>query len=244
MPTVFVHGVPETTHVWNRVRTELDDIETVALELPGFGVPVPDGFGATMDEYADWLIGEVTAIDGPVDLVGHDWGALLTARAASLRPELLRSWSVDCISAFDPDWEWHDVAKVWQTPGAGEEFVAAQREVPPEDVAPAFVGLGVPEDDAVEMLRAGDETMDDCILKLYRSATEVHEKWGPALADVPTPGLMLLPTEDPFTKAELAPRATARAGARLETLDGVGHWWPYEAPGQGARVLREFWSSL
>jgi pimeloyl-ACP methyl ester carboxylesterase len=244
MPAVFVHGVPETTRVWDKVRAELGDVETVALALPGFGVPVPDGFGASMNEYADWLLDEVATIDGPVDLVGHDWGALLTARVASLRPEMLRSWAVDCISAFDPDWEWHDVAKIWQTPGAGEEFVATQRKVPAEDVAPAFVGFGVPEDDAIAMLRAADERMDGCILTLYRSATNIHEEWGPDLADVPAPGLMLLPTEDPFTKPELAPRATKRAGARFETLDGVGHWWLYQDPAPGARALRDFWGSL
>ncbi len=244
MPAVFVHGVPETTAIWDRVRADLDDVETMALALPGFGVPVPDGFSATMDEYAAWLIGAVAAVDGPVDLVGHDWGALLTVRVASLRPELLRSWTVDCISAFDPDWEWHETAKIWQTPGQGEEFNRTQLHLPPEEVVPAFVGFGVPEDDALSMLRAIDEGMGECILTLYRSATQIHEQWGPAATALERPGLVVLPTEDPFTKVDLAPRAAARAGARLEALDGIGHWWPYEAPAQGARVLRDFWGSL
>jgi hypothetical protein len=27
-------------------------------------------------------------------------------------------------------------------------------------------------------------------------------------------------------------------------LDGVGHFWPYQAPARGAAVLRDFWASL
>ncbi len=53
---VFVHGVPETAAIWNKVRRALDR-ESVAIELPGFGCPRPEGFGATKDDYVDWLLG-------------------------------------------------------------------------------------------------------------------------------------------------------------------------------------------
>jgi pimeloyl-ACP methyl ester carboxylesterase len=244
VPAVFVHGVPETPHVWYRVRSELDDVESIALQLPGFGAPPPDGFRATMDEYADWLIGEVDGIDGPVDLVGHDWGGILTVRVASLRPELLRSWVTDSIGPFDPDWEWHEAAKIWQTPGEGEEFSQAQLELPPEEIAPQFVAFGVASEDALAMARRVDQQMANCILSLYRSAISVNEVWGPQAADIPAPGMVLVPTEDPLSKIELAPRAATRAGAQLESLDGLGHWWPYQAPTRGADVLRNFWGSL
>lgn len=47
---VFVHGVPETAAIWTGVRAALDE-ESVALSLPGFGCPRPDGFAATKDDY-------------------------------------------------------------------------------------------------------------------------------------------------------------------------------------------------
>ena len=51
--------------------------------MPGFGCPRPAEFGATKDEYVEWLVAELEGMDGPVDLVGHDWGAGLTYRVAT-----------------------------------------------------------------------------------------------------------------------------------------------------------------
>ena len=244
MTTVFVHGVPETAETWDKVRAEFADVDSVALSLPGFGVPVPDGFGATMDEYADWLIGALEAIGEPVDLVGHDWGGLLVGRLISVRPDLLRSWVSDAIGGFDPEWEWHAFAKIWQTPGEGEDFFAAIRSLSVEDQAATFTALGVPDDDAVAMVNAGSPAMDDCILKLYRSAVDIEKRWGPDLGKVPAPGLVLMPSDDPFAEAGRSQRVAERAGARIERLDGAGHFWPYQAPAAGAAALRRFWSSL
>src|ERR1051325_2119885 len=95
MPAVFVHGVPETTALWNDLRAVLDRRDTIALALPGFGCARPSGFAATNEAYVEWLIGELEKIGAPVDLVGHDWGAGFTLRVASLRPDLLRSWVSD-----------------------------------------------------------------------------------------------------------------------------------------------------
>jgi len=39
MPAVFVHGVPETPAVWDRLRVELHRDDVIALQLPGFGCP-------------------------------------------------------------------------------------------------------------------------------------------------------------------------------------------------------------
>lgn len=75
---VFVHGVPETADMWAGVRSPIDGA-SVALALPGFGNPRPAGFGATKDDYLDWFLGEVGAIEGPIDLVGHERAAGLAA---------------------------------------------------------------------------------------------------------------------------------------------------------------------
>ena len=94
MVKLFVHGNPETTFVWSDLVPELnrrgvDDI--VLASPPGFGAPVPEGFGGTEDDHRDWLIGEIEAVGEPVDLVGHDWGAIHAYAVAAERPDLLRS---------------------------------------------------------------------------------------------------------------------------------------------------------
>jgi pimeloyl-ACP methyl ester carboxylesterase len=73
MTAVFVHGVPETPAIWRGLLGTLDRSDTVALSLPGFDSARPAGFGATMEEYAAWLVAELERRGDPVDLVGHDW---------------------------------------------------------------------------------------------------------------------------------------------------------------------------
>lgn len=244
MTAVFVHGVPETAQIWDGVRKALIDVESVALSLPGFGVPVPNGFGAGMDEYADWLVGELEPFDAPVDVVGHDWGGLLVGRLVSIRPELVRSWVSDAVGGFDPEFAWHDIAKIWQTPAEGEEFFAAIRALPLEQRAEPFTALGIPLEDALRMVSDLDERMVDCILELYRSAVGVETKWGPELSRVPAPGLVLVGGEDPLNDEGRGRRVAERAGARFKVLEGLSHFWPYQGPEQGAAVLRDFWSAL
>jgi pimeloyl-ACP methyl ester carboxylesterase len=76
VPAVLVHGVPETPGVWDFVRRELVRSDVVTPQLPGFGCATPAGFTATKEQYVTWLVGELERIaaDGPIDLVGHDWG--------------------------------------------------------------------------------------------------------------------------------------------------------------------------
>ena len=90
---VLVHGVPDTHRVWERGRAQLTRKDVVALALPGFDNPAPAGFTSTKEAYADWIIQQLETIGTPVDLVGPDWGCMLTARVASIRPDLVRTWT-------------------------------------------------------------------------------------------------------------------------------------------------------
>ena len=125
MSVVLVHGNPETSAVWEPLRAALGRDDVVCLSPPGFGAPAPDGWGATVEDYRDWLIAELEAIGSPVDLVGHDWGGGHVVAVGDDVPGLLRSWCTDIIGVFDPEYVWHDLAQLWQTPGVGEDAVAA-----------------------------------------------------------------------------------------------------------------------
>jgi pimeloyl-ACP methyl ester carboxylesterase len=245
MTVVLVHGVPETPAVWEPLRPHLGRDDVAALQLPGFGCPRPEGFGATKEDYVDWLVGELERLraDGPVDLVGHDWGGGFTLRLVSLRPDLVRSWVTDASGLGHADHKWHEFAKIWQTPGDGEAFFEQQLGMPPEQRVAVFEQFGVPPD-RTAVMREVDQTMVGCILTLYRSAVEVGREWSRDFRDVPAPGLVLVPSEDPFLSGSLARKAASQAGAAVAELDGVGHWWMLQDPAKGAAVLRRFWASL
>jgi pimeloyl-ACP methyl ester carboxylesterase len=246
MPAVFVHGNPETPAVWEPLIAELGRDDVLNLQLPGFGVPAPAGFGATKEEYVGWLVAELEAIGAPVDLVGHDWGGGFVLRVACTRPDLLTTWVSDVAGLLDPRYVWHDFAQLWQTPGAGEQWVSDTISAPRQDRLDLLQAVGVTADAAAAFADAFDEEMGRCILALYRSAAQPEMvEWGrDAEAASARPGLVLAPTEDPFTGGpDLARRVAERMGARHEPLDGLGHWWMLGDPSRGARVLEEFWAS-
>src|SRR5204862_7056524 len=89
---ILVHGVPDTDHVWHRLIPQLGGHDVVTLRLPGFGTAPPSGFDPTHDAYARWVAEWLVAQPAPVDVVGHDWGALLVLRAACLAPDRVRTW--------------------------------------------------------------------------------------------------------------------------------------------------------
>lgn len=242
MTAVFVHGVPETTTVWEPLVSHLDRDDVVLLGLPGFGSALPDGFDATMHTYATWLAAELEAFDA-VDLVTHDWGAILGLRVLADRPANVRSWVSD-MGDLDPTFEWHDTAKTWQTPGDGEAFIDAFIGAPVADRALLLGAVGVPESGALTMAESMDETMGDAILKLYRSATDLGNEWGPGIDQIAAPGLLIQSMLDPFRSPGRVERLADRTGAQIATLPDAGHFWMLDDPAAAATTITEFWASL
>jgi pimeloyl-ACP methyl ester carboxylesterase len=244
---VFVHGNPETSAIWGPLIEALHRTEVETLSPPGFGAPVPPGFEATSDDYEEWLIEQLEDRDRPVDLVGHDWGGGHVIRTAIARPDLIRSWAIDIAGCFAPDYEWHDVAQVWQTPGAGEQAVDEMVAMPVAERAALYESLGMTKAAAFQVAGAIDATMGRCILALYRSAIQpaMVRIGGQLPAAAARPGLVLIPTEDIYTGGtERARWAADQARAKVAVLNGLGHWWMLEDPEAGARTLEQFWAGL
>jgi pimeloyl-ACP methyl ester carboxylesterase len=147
---------------------------------------------------------------------------------------------------LDPDYVWHDMAQQWQTPEVGEAIVAGFAAMSVAERTEFLVGAGMSADVAAGVAPGIDDVMGQCILTLYRSAAQ------PALAlagerleaAAARPGMALLPTEDAFVGSiELPRRSARRAGARIEPLEGLGHWWMTQDPAVAARLLVDFWSA-
>jgi pimeloyl-ACP methyl ester carboxylesterase len=247
MTVVLVHGNPETCAIWDPLVAALGRDDVVRLSPPGFGAPLPEGFRATYRAYRDWLEDELEAIDQPVDLVGHDWGGAHVVNVVMHRPELVRSWASDALGAFDPDYAWHELAQVWQTPGHGEQLIEAMMGGTVENRTARLSAFGIPADIATSIATEQGPQMGRAILQLYRSARQpamVHA--GSTLAKAKArPGLSLLASADPHVGSDvMRRRAAGRAGARTEVLDGLGHWWMVQDPARGAAALTRFWETL
>jgi pimeloyl-ACP methyl ester carboxylesterase len=248
MPKAIVHGVPETSAIWQPLVAALAARGEAHIELlspPGFGAPLPDDFDPTQANYAAWLVSELERLGGDVDLVGHDWGAGHVFGALDQRPDLISSWAADCVGLIHPDYVWHDLAQVWQTPEAGEQAVATMMGGDPAASVAGLAALGLPETIAAEVADAQNEAMGRAILGLYRSAAQ------PAMAELGArlaakslpPGLVLLPTEDPYVgPPERALELADTLAADVCRLKGMGHWWMFSGADQVADALTEHWS--
>ena len=238
MPAVFVHGVPDTYRLWDKLRAHLARRDVLAPALPGFGCPVPAGFAATKEAYVDWLAAEIERVGEPVDLVGHDWGSLLVQRVVSLRPDLIRTWACGN-GPIDREYVWHDLARQWQTPGVGESIMSVMTA---DALAEGLPASGVPAEDARVVAAHVDDVMKDCILRLYRSAVHVGAEWEDDVARITRPALVLWGHDDPYVSPRFAERLAKRVRGELVLFEGCGHWWPHERPHEAAQTLERFWN--
>lgn len=238
---ILLHGVPNTPAIWGPLAEALGEQVTTPC-LPGFCDPPPQGFNSTKDDYADWLISVLETQHqsfGPLDLVGHDWGALLVLRAASLRPDLVRSWAV-ASAALDPGYRGHLVAHLWNTRLIGEAVMWA---LSPTMMERSFKTNGLPTALARHEASAWRPMMQRSILALYRSADALRFSgdWIERLAKLPRRGLVIWSSRDPFVPLDIGRRFAETHRAKLHVEDGAGHWTIVERARAVADALRAHW---
>ena len=245
---LFLHGVPDSPAIWRPLLAALDlvDASVTVPALPGFTAQLPEGFPATKEAYADWAIGQdevLFAAHGPIDIVGHDWGALIAQRVAMLRPDLLRSWAISN-AVIDPDYRGHRVARIWNTPILGEIFMALSK---PAKLAEGLVAQGMPANIAAEeAAQWAHKDKRRAILKLYRSAKGLsfEHDWARDIDKLPAQGALIWGADDPYVPLSVAQRFAANTGIPLTVIEGAGHWAIAERPAEVAAALHRFWSSL
>ena len=71
---VLVHGAWHGSWAWDSLRTELPDVETIAVDLPSSG-PDPASLG-TLDDDVAVVRAAVAAVGRPVVVVGHSYGGV------------------------------------------------------------------------------------------------------------------------------------------------------------------------
>ena len=246
MTILLVHGNPETTRLGAARRCSRAGRRGAAVTA-GIRRPTARGLLAIYLAYRDWLEGELEGFDEPVDLVGHDWGGGHVVNVMMHRPELVRSWASDAVGLFDPDYVWHDLAQVWQTPGDGEQLVETMLGGTVQDRTEQMAALGIPADIATSIASAQGPEMGRAILLLYCSARQpAMAQAGRALENAAArPGILLARHRGPLHRLRRHPAPGRRPGRcphggarRARTLvDGAD-------PARGAAALTRFWETL
>ena len=217
---------------------------TLVPNLPGFSEKAPQSFNATKDEYASWLIGQIehqVEKTGPVDLVGHDWGALLTLRVASLRPDLVSSWVVSN-AVIDDQYVGHRTARAWNTPILGEIVMGL---ISMTGLEKSLTEQGVPAEIAhEENMQWKKGFAGKSILRLYRSANGLRFSgpWVNDLVRLPSRGLLIWGENDPYVDLSVGERFSANHQTPIEIIHNAGHWAIAERPKEVADALKTFWA--
>jgi len=89
---LFLHGFPEYGAAWTEVAERLaDSYHCIAPDQRGYGESwAPDAVEAYgLRELVGDMAALIGTLDGPVIVVGHDWGAAVAYGLAMFRPELV-----------------------------------------------------------------------------------------------------------------------------------------------------------
>ncbi len=238
---LFIHGVPDTGYMWGPLikALKLKESDYLAPTIPCFDGATPTGFTATKEAYVAWVsqtLEKAAAAHGPIDIVGHDWGAPLCAMAAHMHPELIRTWTV--VNAVpEPSYKWHALARKWQTPIVGELFMALGNT---KAFHQQLIAAGMPEAIADHEAPRIDRHMKRAILKLYRSAKNPAE-WSLDFSGIADRGLVMWGADDPFVPIKFAKTFCSRWNIPLAVEEGVGHWGICERSDAFAAHLKSHW---
>jgi pimeloyl-ACP methyl ester carboxylesterase len=120
-----------------------------------------------------------------------------------------------------------DLIRTWAA-GSGDALVDALAEQ-----------LG--REQATQVVKHIDDTMKDCILKLYRSAASGFDEWHDAIDAIDRPGVVFWGADDPYVTSDFGERLAQRTHAKLVMYPDSGHWWPVTKSPDVARELEALW---
>ena len=241
---VFVHGNPGPKEDWEDLLERTGEFgRAVAPDMPGYGAAdKPADFAYTSDGYAQHLAGILDQLGiNKVHLVMHDFGGPWGLVWAVQHPDAFASAALINTGVL-LDYKWHRLARIWRTPGLGEAFMATTTR-------PAFrmllshdnPRLPASEVDRLYEASRGWPTKR-AVLKLYRAtpASAMGALREP-LRQLDRPALVVWGTDDVYIPWQQAERQQESfPSARVELLEGLGHWPFLEDPAHVAELVIPF----
>jgi pimeloyl-ACP methyl ester carboxylesterase len=215
-PTLFVHGIPDHSALWEPFLLACGGL---APDLPGFGgTGKPDEYDYTLEGHAGWLERFCAAHElDSFNVVAHDWGAVALLLPFPERIE--RLVLIDPLPLL-PGFRWNRLYRSLAMPVIGETVMGAL--IP--SVSRRLSGL---PQEYIDMVYAGmDHGTQRAILRLLRATPPgTLAAAEPLLSRITAPALIAWGEQDPVFPVEFAQRYAAALGgeAELELLADTGH---------------------
>ncbi|HEX3834484.1 MAG TPA: alpha/beta hydrolase [Solirubrobacteraceae bacterium] len=241
---VFVHGNPGPAEDWRDLLGRAGEFtRAVAPDMPGYGnADKPRDFPYTVQGYAAHLDGVLTELGiTRAHLVMHDFGGPWGLAWAVAHPDAFASATLVNTGVL-LGYRWHHYANVWRTPGLGELFQATTTR-------PAFrmlLGRENPRLPRAALDRLYDVSKSwptkRAVLKLYRaSPAQAMGSLRDPLRALDRPALVVWGTDDAYIPWQQAERQRESfPSARIELLEGLGHWPFLEDPGRVSELVIPF----
>jgi pimeloyl-ACP methyl ester carboxylesterase len=241
---VFVHGNPGPKEDWEGLLKRAGEFgRAMAPDMPGYGAAdKPTEFDYTIDGYGRHLGGilDQLGID-TVHLVLHDFGGPWGLAWAVQHPDAFASATLINTGVL-LEYRWHRLAKIWRTRGLGETFMATTTK----PGVRFLVGHDNPRLPAPAIDRIYEASRrwptKRAVLKLYRAtpAPAMGALRDP-LRELDRPALVVWGTDDVYIPWQQADRQRESfPSARIELLEGLGHWPFAEDPVRVAEVVIPF----
>lgn len=246
VPTLFVHGNPDSHVMWLPLIERLEArLDCIAPDLPGFGQSsIGPGTGVSLDWAAQWIdtLLDRLGLSEPVNLVLHDIGGFIGLAFAVRHPERVRRIVVTN-TIFQADYHWHFWARVWRTRGLGEASMALLgvpvlgRLLLGGTIRLGSRGLSRAQVDEMHANFRGEARAQ--VLRLYRATDPANfGDWEKAFLELAPrlPTRVIWGQHDPFIEPAFADRFGTRDVHRIEE---AGHWVSAEAPERVAKLVAE-----
>ncbi|MBW2060641.1 MAG: alpha/beta hydrolase [Deltaproteobacteria bacterium] len=237
---VFLHGWLMSPQMWAHAMAALKGkMRCLALWQPGHGKSTAPDYDFTMEQWVDWLIGTLEAMNiKKFVLAGHSMGGMLTLAFTLKYPEKVKG--IVLVDTQDQAWETEKseeflqavdtVAAAWSADLAPQvaDFLMGKNFLKKE---PAWVGTWANEVAKYDL---------PGIANLGRTICQREDLSG-RVGEIRVPALVVHGTIDEAIDIEIG-RAMAKRipGARFEEMPGAAHCPPWEAPELFAAKLLDF----
>lgn len=252
---LFLHGFPETLYAWKGIALELgDEYEVHAFDWPGYGQssrPAPEKFSYAPRDYALVLkryIERARIDTSRLTIYATDIGSLPALLLALEEPGIARRIIVGDFAPFDrPQYMQPSLQSLKEKHSSEQTRAAWNRNR--DDILENSYRRGFSKEEQFDIPRDLEEDMRlgwsregmtsaDAFHHYYSHFSADQDFFEANLTRLKTPVKVVWGERDFYIRKEMGVEFADRAGLRLVTLPGIGHYPHLQAPKLAVEEIR------